>query len=148
MELFYRLASLVVLAPGLRKGNIDGYGPRAALTDRADFITDVRLLSDKNGAFTAYSGTQVATDVLVFCSREDRQGPTERTEHFLTTAELEINGQTFRMNKLFADHPENILGTPRAATGRFRAQLAFDAGTTTSLPEQGSARLTADTAIS
>ncbi|WP_390885492.1 DEAD/DEAH box helicase family protein [Corynebacterium sanguinis] len=126
------------------KGNTDGYGPRAALTDRADFITGVRLPSGKDGAFAANAGTQVATDVLVFRVREGNQEPTERTEDFLTTTEVEVDGQTFRMNTFFADHPENILGTPRATTGRFGAQLAYDPDTTTSLPEQVRTRLTAD----
>ncbi len=122
----------------------NSFGPRAELTDRADFITGVRLPSGKNGAFAANAGTEVTTDVLIFRVREDGQEPTERTEDFLTTTEVEVDGQTFRLNKFFAEHPENILGTLRATTGRYGAQLAIDADTTTALSEQVRTRLTAD----
>ena len=105
------------------KGSTHGYGPRAALTDRADFITGVRLPSGKDGAFAAHAGTQVATDILVFRVREAGQQPTERTLQFLETAPVHVDGHTFEINKFFAENPSKIIGTLHATTGRYGAQL-------------------------
>src|SRR5699024_4824670 len=56
-----------------------GTSVQQLLTDRADFITGVRLPGGRHGAFSDYAGTEAGTDVLVFRVREDGQEPSETT---------------------------------------------------------------------
>lgn len=104
-----------------------GYDARQAFTERADFITGLRLPSGKDGAFADHAGTEIATDILVFRVREEHQEPTARTRLFLDTVDHHLDGHDLRINRFFADNPDHILGTPQVVSGRFGPQLHIDA---------------------
>ncbi len=97
------------------------------LTDRADFITGVRLPGGPNGAFASYAGTEAGTDVLVFRVREDGQEPTDRTLEFRKKATIEDGSTSKTINAFFANHPDHVLGQWNEVSGRFGPELAVRA---------------------
>ena len=101
-----------------------GTSVQQLLTDRADFITGVRLPGGRHGAFSDYAGTEAGTDVLVFRVREDGQEPSETTLKFREKTDLTIGDTTKRINRFFADNPDHVLGTWQEVSGRFGKELA------------------------
>lgn len=122
----------------------NGFGPREALTDRADFITGVRLPSGKNGAFADYAGTEAGTDILIFRVRDQGQQPTERTDRFLETTSITIDDKDIVINGFFADHPDHILGRAHITSARFGQQLRVDRDDSQPLGELIRQRLSTD----
>ena len=118
------------------KGRTDGTGARGRLTDRADFITGVRLPSGADGAFAGDAGTQVGTDILVFRVREEGQEPTERTREFLRTENVSVDGHELRINSFFANHPDHVLGTAQAKTGPYGMKYHVQRDVESSLGDQ------------
>lgn len=94
-----------------------------ALTDRADFITGVRLPGGSTGAFADYAGTEVGTDVLVFRKRDDGQEPTERTYQFRRKQSVSVDGQDKAINAFFADNPDHVLGRYESVSTQFGPDL-------------------------
>ena len=94
-----------------------------ALTDRADFITGVRLPGGSNGAFADFAGTEVGTDVLVFRVRDENQEPSARTEEFCRKQSITVGETTRAINKFFADNPDHVLGTWREVSSQFGPTL-------------------------
>src|SRR5699024_8276950 len=101
-----------------------GTSVQQLLTDRADFITGVRLPGGRHGAFSDYAGTEAGTAVLVFRVREDGQEPSETTLKFREKTDLTIGDTTKRINRFFADNPDHVLGTWQEVSGRFGKELA------------------------
>lgn len=118
------------------KGRTDGTGARGRLTDRADFITGVRLPSGADGAFAGDAGTQVGTDILVFRVREEGQEPTERTREFLRTENISVDGHELRINSFFANNPDHVLGTAQAKSGPYGMKYHVQREVGTSLGDQ------------
>ncbi|WP_426722032.1 DEAD/DEAH box helicase family protein [Corynebacterium auriscanis] len=117
-------------------GKAGVYGPREAITEHADFITGARL---PRGAFSSHAGTDVMADLLVFRVRETGQEPTERTQEFLRTAPVDLDGETFRINSFFANNPDHVLGEHQVVSGRFGREYSVDKQGMT--PEQLQERL-------
>lgn len=87
---------------------------RAAMIARADLVSAMRLPSQ---TFRDVAGTDVTADLLVFRVREPDQEPNDMLSgSWLNTASY---NQDIRVNSLFVDHTERILGTPQLSTGRF-----------------------------
>lgn len=90
---------------------------RQDMIARADLVTAARLPA---GAFSDVAGTEVGTDVLVFRKREEGEEPTALSERFIETDQFEITGSDpLRVNGVFADNPDAILGTPSVTQDRF-----------------------------
>ena len=94
------------------------------LTDRADFITGVRLPGGRNGAFADFAGTEVGTDVLIFRKRADGEEPTERTEQFRRKASVTVGETSKTVNAFFAEHPDHVLGQWQEVSGRYGREVA------------------------
>ena len=107
-----------------------------ALTDRADFITGVRLPGGSNGAFADFAGTEVGTDVLVFRVRDDNQEPSARTEEFCRKQAITVGDTTRTINKFFADNPDHVLGTWREVSSQFGPTLEVRSDNTNNLADQ------------
>ena len=107
-----------------------------ALTDRADFITGVRLPGGSNGAFADFAGTEVGTDVLVFRVRDDNQEPSARTEEFCRKQSITVGDTTRTINKFFADNPDHVLGTWREVSSQFGPTLEVRSDNTNDLADQ------------
>ncbi|HAT6526205.1 TPA: hypothetical protein JAK05_002204 [Corynebacterium striatum] len=114
------------------------------LTDRADFVTGVRLPGGKNGAFSTYSGTEVGTDVLVFRVREDDQDPTERTELFRRKQNITVNETSQAINQFFADNPDHVLGQWEEVSTQYGLQLGVRRTSTANLGDEVAEILTRD----
>lgn len=106
-----------------------GTSVQQLLTDKADFITGIRLPGGRNGAFADYAGTEAATDVLVFRVREDGQEPTERTALFREKTTINIGETSKTINAFFAQNPDHVLGTWEETSTRFGKELAVRSGT-------------------
>lgn len=104
-------------------GKAGVYGPREAITEHADFVTGARL---PRGAFSSHAGTDVMADVLVFRVRETGQEPTERTQEFLRTTPVDLDGETFRINSFFANNPDHVMGEQQSVSGRFGREYSVD----------------------
>ena len=107
-----------------------------ALTDRADFITGVRLPGGSNGAFADFAGTEVGTDVLVFRVRDENQEPSARTEEFCRKQSITVGDTTRTINKFFADNPDHVLGTWREVSSQFGPTLEVRSDNTNNLTDQ------------
>jgi len=107
-----------------------------ALTDRADFITGVRLPGGSNGAFADFAGTEVGTDVLVFRVRDENQEPSARTEEFCRKQAITVGETTRTINKFFADNPDHVLGTWREVSSQFGPTLEVRSDNTNNLADQ------------
>ena len=91
-------------------------GARAAMIDRADLVSAMRLPSQ---TFREVAGTDVTADLLVFRVREPGQEPTDPSKQWLATATYRHEDGNIRVNETFEQFPERILGTPQISTGRF-----------------------------
>lgn len=107
-----------------------------ALTDRADFITGVRLPGGSNGAFADFAGTEVGTDVLVFRVRDENQEPSARTEEFCRKQSITVGDTTRSINKFFADNPDHVLGTWKEVSSQFGPTLEVRSDNTDNVADQ------------
>ncbi|MCQ4625768.1 DEAD/DEAH box helicase family protein [Corynebacterium sp. CCUG 69979] len=90
---------------------------RQDMIARADLVTAARLPA---GTFSSVAGTEVGTDVLVFRKREAGKEPSALSERFIETDRFEVTGSDpLRVNGVFADNPDAILGTPSVGQDRF-----------------------------
>lgn len=105
------------------------------LTDRADFVTGVRLPGGSHGAFSDYAGTEAGTDVLVFRKREEGLEPTARTEQFCRKSPVTVGETTKPINAFFADNPDHVLGDWQEISTQFGPDLGVR--TTDSLESLG-----------
>ena len=90
---------------------------RQEMVASADLVTAARLPA---GTFSKVAGTDVGTDVLVFRKRAAGEEPTGLSERFIETDEFEVAGsEPLRVNGVFVDNPDAVLGTPSVAKDRF-----------------------------
>lgn len=100
---------------------------QVALTDRADFVTGVRLPGGRKGVFSEYAGTEVGTDVLIFRVREEGAEPSLATEQFRKHEFVEFNGTKERINSFFASNPDHVLGEYRQTNTQYGLKLRVQA---------------------
>lgn len=90
---------------------------RQEMIANADLVTAARLPA---GTFSRVAGTDVGTDVLVFRKRAAGEEPTGLSERFIETDQFEVAGSdALRVNGVFVDTPNAVLGTPSVAKDRF-----------------------------
>ncbi|WP_370915826.1 hypothetical protein [Corynebacterium sp. CCM 9203] len=103
-------------------GDVGEFGIRTALTDRADFVTGVRLPGGRHGVF-ADENTEVGTDLLVFRVREPGTEPTAPTYRFRELETITVGTVTERVNAFFVDRPERVIGEYAAVSGPYGETL-------------------------
>lgn len=95
---------------------------REKIAQSADFIAAIRL---PNNTFTHIANTEVVTDIVLLQKRPVGQEPSELTQTFLNTAEIELKGkqdsQSVRINQYFIDKPEFVLGRAELAGTMYKA---------------------------
>ncbi|MCF4006141.1 DEAD/DEAH box helicase family protein [Corynebacterium uropygiale] len=90
---------------------------RKDMIDRADLVSATRL---PVSTFENNAGTTVSADLLIFRVREEDREPTEQSLRFIQTDEYSLDDESIaRVNGVFADHPERVVGTPRVVRDRF-----------------------------
>jgi len=89
---------------------------RAELAELGDLVGALRL---PGGAMRKVAGTGVAMDLLVLRRREPGADP--GGEAWLGTATVETPDGPVRINEVFAEHPEWVLGELRAEHGQYGA---------------------------
>ena len=89
---------------------------RQKIAQSADFVGAMRL---PNNTFTNIANTEVVTDIVFLQKRPVGQEPTELTQTFLDTAEIELEGkggkQRVHINEYFIDNPQFVLGRAELA---------------------------------
>ena len=89
---------------------------REKIAESADFVGAMRL---PNNTFTSIANTEVVTDIVFLQKRPVGQEPTELTQTFLDTAEIELEGkggkQRVHINEYFIDNPQFVLGRAELA---------------------------------
>ncbi len=100
------------------KGTMDKQNPsiRKYIADRAELVGAVRL---PNTAFKQTANTEVVTDILFFCKREERINATIENTEWLATGKTE---EGYEINNYYIAHPEMILGTLVRETGLYGAE--------------------------
>lgn len=109
---------------------LDAKNPHARRTmaASADLLGALRL---PVGAHKETAGTDVQTDLLVFRRRHDDEPAAD--DGWTRVVEHDVDGETFTINSHFVDHPERMLGTLTARSGRFGPEAVVqpaDPGTT------------------
>ena len=125
------LKSLALTAPGgyvaviTSRFTMDAENARARrdIADLADIVGAVRLPSS---AFHRVAGTSVVTDIVMLRRREEGRRPSAETTRFCeldTATALGSDGEDrgVRINALYVDHPDRILGTLVTGTGMYGA---------------------------
>ncbi|MET3803988.1 N12 class adenine-specific DNA methylase [Nakamurella sp. UYEF19] len=124
---------------------LDAAGTRARdeIHTNADLVGAVRLPS---GAFRATAGTDVVVDLLILRRREADRAPAPR-DQWRTAAPLTTDTGELVVNRYFHHHPDHVLGTLTAASGRYsNDEMRVTPNTDTTLTEQLTAALTDITA--
>ncbi|MBU4053611.1 MAG: hypothetical protein KKA41_04525, partial [Proteobacteria bacterium] len=78
---------------------------RSWINDRAEFLGAIRL---PNNAFRGSAGTDVTTDIVFL--RKLEEGETSKGEAWLNLKRVKGNGNDWRINEYFANHPDMMLG--------------------------------------
>lgn len=86
----------------------DGRGIREELAKQADFVGALRF---PGGAHKENAGTEVVTDMIILRKRLPGEAPGDRSWLETTTVPDPAGGEPMEVNKYFAQHPEQILGT-------------------------------------
>ncbi len=100
------------------KGTMDKQNPsiRKYIADRAELVGAVRL---PNTAFKQTANTEVVTDILFFCKREEKINATIENTEWLATGKT---ADGYEINNYYIAHPEMILGTLIKETGLYGAE--------------------------
>lgn len=100
------------------KGTMDKQNPsiRKYIADRAELVGAIRL---PNTAFKQTANTEVVTDILFFCKREERINATIENTEWLATGKTE---EGYEINNYYIAHPEMLLGTLVKETGLYGAE--------------------------
>lgn len=80
---------------------------RAELAKTMRFMGAIRL---PNTAFKANAGTEVTTDIVFFQRLRAGESPDLNAAWLDTEGEIVVDGNAIRVNRYFAENPENILG--------------------------------------
>ena len=95
---------------------------RQKIAQSADFVGAMRL---PNNTFTNIANTEVVTDIVFLQKRPVGREPTELTQTFLDTAEIELEGkggkQRVHINEYFIDNPQFVLGRAELAGTMYRS---------------------------
>lgn len=135
---YFFAKSLAVTRPGgllmliTSKGTMDKQDAsfRRQLAASADLLGAIRL---PNTAFKGNAGTEVTTDLLILRKRAPGAPAIERPWFDLDA----VPPDNLFVNEYFARHPEQMLGTMRAAGAMYRAdEPTLVPDTSTPLPEQ------------
>lgn len=122
MHNHFILKSLALTKPGgtvavlTSRYTLDAQNPaaRRAIAEQAVLLGAVRL---PTGAHQRTAGTQVVTDLLILRRRDGTETGPE--PDFEISTPVEVGDATVRINRYFTDHPEQVLGTLGADTGRY-----------------------------
>ena len=100
------------------KGTMDKQNPsiRKYIADRAELVGAIRL---PNTAFKQTANTEVVTDILFFCKREEKINAGVENTEWLATGKTE---EGYEINNYYIAHPEMILGTLAKETGLYGAE--------------------------
>ena len=100
------------------KGTMDKQNPsiRKYIADRAELVGAIRL---PNTAFKQTANTEVVTDILFFCKREERINAGVENTEWLATGKTE---EGYEINNYYIAHPEMVLGTLAKETGLYGAE--------------------------
>ncbi len=129
--------SLHLVAPGgtvallTSRYTLDARNPtaRRVLHELADFVGAARLPA---GSFSASSGTDVVTDLLILRRRPDGREPAD--DRWLAVEPLETAGDPVHVNTWYRDHPDLVLGELAVDRGMYR-QHELTVRATGALPE-------------
>lgn len=99
---------------------------RRAIAEHGALVGAVRL---PTGAHVDVAGTDVITDLLIF-RRHLPDDTTQFEPTWLSAHEVELPGGTVRVNDYFDAHPDHVLGTMTARSGRFGPEVAVTATAT------------------
>ncbi|MEQ8376620.1 MAG: N-6 DNA methylase [Roseibium aggregatum] len=122
---YFIARSIDLLKPGAlaafvtSSGTMDKADPTARehIFKSADLIAAIRL---PEGSFLADAGTNVVVDILFF--RKRKPGEPEGNATWLDLTEVVSAGEdveAIRVNRWFADHPDNVLGRHATTSGPF-----------------------------
>lgn len=78
---------------------------RAYLAEQADLVAAIRL---PNNTFKSNANTEVVTDIIFLRKRLPGEAPNGVA--WTKVREMQIDGQPYRVNEYFHDHPEMVLG--------------------------------------
>jgi N12 class adenine-specific DNA methylase/predicted RNA methylase len=109
---------------------------RREMQQMADLVGAVRLPSK---AHARAAGTDALTDVLIFRRREDDREPAPFD--WETTAGLDVDGVSLRVNDYFLTHPQRVLGRFAAGDGLYRHDEVSVVGDPAAAPAQLGAAL-------
>ncbi len=99
-------------------GTMDKADTRARdhIAGMADLVGAIRL---PEGSFRADAGTDVVVDILFFRKRHADEPAGDDSWLDLADVELEGEGDSVRINRWFADHPDMVLGRHAITSGPF-----------------------------
>ena len=89
---------------------------REDIAQRGGFLGAVRL---PTAAHRRHAGTEVVTDVIVV--RKHVAPVSSSDQEFVSTTEIDLDGQNVRINDYFLSHPQRVLGSLVAGRGEFGA---------------------------
>ncbi len=138
---YFWLKSLGIVRPGGLVAAITSTGTmdkandavRREIADKADVVAAIRL---PEGTFSGVAGTDVVTDLIILRKRETGEEMSADTKAWLETVPYSDLGKGLpgQVNQYYKLHPDHIVGSPTASSGR------FGMATTIKLPKGESAQ--------